>query len=79
MEEVEVVDHVEHLYSIILIFVMYYIRSLVLIHYVYECEEDDKDYRWDDIGVIEDELKHKIDHMELIQLVIDIKIKHSIF
>ena len=29
--------------------------------------------------MIEDELKHKIDHMELIQLVIDIKIKHSIF
>ena len=29
--------------------------------------------------MIEDELKHKIDHMELIQLVVDIKIKHSIF
>ena len=45
MEEVEVVDHVEHLYSFILIFVMYSIHSLVLIHYVYECEEDNKDYR----------------------------------
>ena len=78
LEEVEVMDHVEHLYSIILIFVRYSIRSLVLIHYVYECEEDDKDYRWDDIGVIEDELKHKIDHMELIQLVVDIEVKHSI-
>ena len=79
MEEVEVVDHVEHLYSFILIIIMLPICSPVLIHYVYECEEDDKDYRWDDIGVIEDELKHKIDHMELIQLVVDIEVKHSIF
>ena len=44
MEEVEVVDPVEHLYSFILIFVMLPICSPVLIHYVYECEEDDKDY-----------------------------------
>ena len=29
--------------------------------------------------MIEDELKHKIDHMELIQLVVDIEVKHSIF
>ena len=28
--------------------------------------------------MIEDELKHKIDHMELIQLVVDIEVKHSI-
>ena len=29
--------------------------------------------------MIEDELKHKIDHMELIQLVVNIEVKHSIF
>ena len=44
MEEVEVVDHVEHLYSFILIIIMLLLCSPVLIHYVYECEEDDKDY-----------------------------------
>ena len=59
MEEVEVVEHVEHLYSFILIIIMLPLCSPVLIHYIYECEEDDKDYRWDDIWVIEDELKHK--------------------
>ena len=79
LEKVEVMDHLEHLYSFILIIIMLPLCSPVLIHYVYECEEDDKDYRWDDIGVIEDELKHKIDHMELIQLVVDIEVKHSIF
>ena len=79
MEEVEVVDHVEHLYSFILIIIMLPLCSPVLIHYIYECEEDDKDYCWDDIGMIEDELKHKIVHVELIQLVVDIEVKHSIF
>ena len=29
--------------------------------------------------MIEDELKYKIDNMELIQLVVDIEVKHSIF
>ena len=28
--------------------------------------------------MIEDELKYKIDNMELIQLVVDIEVKHSI-
>ena len=78
MEEVEVMDHLEHLYSFILIIIRLPICSPVLIHYVYECEEDNKDYRWDDIGMIEDELKYKIDNMELIQLVVDIEVKHSI-
>ena len=38
-------DHLEHFYSFILIIIMLPICSPVLIHYIYECKEDDKDYR----------------------------------